>query len=244
MTGRRARSTTWCSAPRCRGCCRTPSATCRASTRSSRHGRAGAGGWASASARSGDLEHWQAFRASFDRLTRMITGAATGAGAPATHQRAVRRRPPQLRRSGRPARSGDDPTAAVVHQLTCSPVHNVVAVVHPPLFRLGWSRGSLARMTGRLGRTHRGAAGGRDLAQARRAAVRQHHCDARDRRAARDGDVPQPRSAGSVVEVARLGLAHGPSADDAAAARPARHGCNRAVIDRVVTRRVRAARSG
>ena len=55
-------STTSCSAPRCRGCCRTRSATCRASTRSPRPGPAGAAGSARRSARARDLEHWQAFR--------------------------------------------------------------------------------------------------------------------------------------------------------------------------------------
>ncbi len=84
--------------------------------------------------RASDLEHWAAFRASFDRLTDMITRAA-GAG-PATvsvlsgdvhHSYAARADLP-----------GDPP--ARVHQLTCSPVHNKIYWFVRPGFDLGWSR--------------------------------------------------------------------------------------------------------
>ena len=70
VDGGRARSTTWCSARRCRGCCRTRSATCRRSTRSPRPGRAGAGRLGEKIRQAADLEHWPAFRESFDRLSR------------------------------------------------------------------------------------------------------------------------------------------------------------------------------
>ncbi|GAA2540602.1 alkaline phosphatase D family protein [Pseudonocardia hydrocarbonoxydans] len=81
-----------------------------------------------------DLEHWAAFRESFDRLTRMIERAA-GSGVASVnvlsgdvhHSYAARAdlesRPP-----------------AAVHQLTCSPVHNHVEWFVKPGFRLGWSQ--------------------------------------------------------------------------------------------------------
>jgi phosphodiesterase/alkaline phosphatase D-like protein len=91
-----------------------------------------------------DLEHWPAFRESFDRLTRLVTRAAAGrdGAGPATvsvlsgdvHHSYVAR-------AGLP---GDPP--ARVHQLTCSPVHNHVPWFLRPGFRLGWSR-ALRRMT-------------------------------------------------------------------------------------------------
>jgi phosphodiesterase/alkaline phosphatase D-like protein len=81
-----------------------------------------------------DLEHWAAFRESFDRLTAMIERAA-GSGVASVnvlsgdvhHSYAAR------------ARLASDPPAAV-HQLTCSPVHNHVEWFVKPGFRLGWSR--------------------------------------------------------------------------------------------------------
>ena len=81
-----------------------------------------------------DLEHWAAFRASFDRFTALV--ARVAAGGPATvnvlsgdvhHSYAARADLP-----------GN--THARVHQLTCSPVHNEVHWLVKPGFRLGWSR--------------------------------------------------------------------------------------------------------
>jgi len=166
-----------------------------------------------------DLEHWQAFRPSFDRLTRMITTVATGPDAPTTvsvlsgdvhHSYAARVDLPG---------PGDDPGrgAAAVHQLTCSPVHNVVDWFIRPMFRLGWSR-----TIGRLTRRWAASAGmspvdvtwhkltgpwfGNTIAtlelDGRQAAV----------------SFAQPRTAGRLVEIARLDLADGPRSD---AERPA-----------------------
>ena len=81
-----------------------------------------------------DLEHWSAFRSSFDRLTAMIEQAA--ASGPTTvsvlsgdvhHSYAARAELPS-RPAGR------------VHQLTCSPVHNKMDWYIKPGFRLSWSR--------------------------------------------------------------------------------------------------------
>lgn len=96
--------------------------------------------------RAADLEHWAAFDTSFDRLTRMIRRAA--AGGPATvsvlsgdvHHSYVARA--EFGSSG----SDDAGTPALVHQLTCSPVHNHVHWILRPGFALGWSR-TMARLT-------------------------------------------------------------------------------------------------
>jgi phosphodiesterase/alkaline phosphatase D-like protein len=81
-----------------------------------------------------DLEHWAAFRASFDRLAGMIAKAAESGVATVSvlsgdvhHSYAARADLP-----------GDPP--ARVHQLTCSPVHNKIHWFVRPGFRLGWSR--------------------------------------------------------------------------------------------------------
>jgi phosphodiesterase/alkaline phosphatase D-like protein len=81
-----------------------------------------------------DLEHWAAFRASFDRLTAMIGRAAASGLATVNvvsgdvhHSYAARAELP----------SGH---SAPIHQLTCSPVHNKIYWFVRPGFQLGWSR--------------------------------------------------------------------------------------------------------
>ena len=83
----------------------------------------------------GDLEHWPAFRASFDRLAELVERAA--ASGPASVN----------------VLSGDvhhcyaarvDGPGVPVHQLTCSPVHNVMDWYVKPGFRLAWARGARA----------------------------------------------------------------------------------------------------
>ncbi len=83
-----------------------------------------------------DLEHWPAFRQSFDRLTALVGDVAAGPDGPSTisvlsgdvhHSYAAR------------AHLDRDP-AARVHQLTCSPLHNYVAWFVRVAFRLGWAR--------------------------------------------------------------------------------------------------------
>jgi len=116
---------------------------------------------------------------------------------------------------------GDDPdsagflgAAAAVHQLTCSPVHNVVDWFIQPGFRLGWSR-TIARATRRWA----ARAGVPPLA------VAWHKLtgplfgntvatlDLDGRHAA--VTFLQPRSAGTMTEVARLVLTDGPRAGSA-----------------------------
>ncbi|WP_214368672.1 alkaline phosphatase D family protein [Pseudonocardia sp. H11422] len=91
-----------------------------------------------------DLEHWPAFRESFDRLGRLIGRIAAGSDGsppPATvsvlsgdvhHSYAARAHP----RDTPPG----DARSARIHQLTCSPVHNHVEWFVKVGFRLGWAR--------------------------------------------------------------------------------------------------------
>jgi hypothetical protein len=85
-----------------------------------------------------DLEHWAAFRSSFDQLTTLLGAAALGelGGSPASvcvlsgdvHHGYVAR---ALYRGGSPA---------PVYQITCSPVHNAVPAWMKTGFSAGWSR--------------------------------------------------------------------------------------------------------
>jgi hypothetical protein len=84
-----------------------------------------------------DLEHWSAFRESFDRLTAMIGKAATTGVSTVSvlsgdvhHSYAARAR---LNADGEGAR-------APIYQLTCSPVHNKMDWYIRPGFRFAWSR--------------------------------------------------------------------------------------------------------
>jgi hypothetical protein len=81
-----------------------------------------------------DLEHWAAFRASFDRLTAMI-GRAAGSGVATVSVLSGDVHHSYVARADLP---GDPP--ARVHQLTCSPVHNKIHWFVRPGFRLSWSR--------------------------------------------------------------------------------------------------------
>ena len=101
-----------------------------------------------------DLEHWPAFGHSFARLAellRRVGTAADGRSAPATasvlsgdvhHSYAAR-----AYLDG--PDNGTDGTAT--HQLTCSPVHNVVPAFMRVLFRLSWVR-ALTGLTTRWAR--------------------------------------------------------------------------------------------
>lgn len=106
-----------------------------------------------------DLEHWAAFRRSFDALGKLF--ARIGGGTPDGATR-PRREPGQ---PGQPVESDPSPPPASisvlggdvhhsyvararfadpavvtpVHQLTCSPLHNQVPAGMRPLLRLGWS---------------------------------------------------------------------------------------------------------
>jgi phosphodiesterase/alkaline phosphatase D-like protein len=81
-----------------------------------------------------DLEHWPSFRASSDRLSRLIkriadteTSTVCVLSGDVHHVYAARATFPE-------------PTTASVYQLTCSPVHNRVEGPMRPIFRLAWWR--------------------------------------------------------------------------------------------------------
>ncbi len=95
----------------------------------------------------GDLEHWSAFRCSFDRLTRLVRGVASGPDPPAT----VCVLSGDVHHSYVAEAHFDGPQSAGVYQLTCSPVHNRVPTYLRPLFRLAWS-GVLGRASRRWAR--------------------------------------------------------------------------------------------
>jgi hypothetical protein len=107
--------------------------------------------------RAADMEHWAAFRASFDRLAALLGRVALGQyeadRPPATvcvlsgdvhHAYVARARYPD--------HAQRDPAAAPVYQLVCSPVHQQVPASMRVGFRLGWSRPAelLSRLTCRL----------------------------------------------------------------------------------------------
>jgi hypothetical protein len=97
--------------------------------------------------RGADLEHWAAFRDSFDRLAQLFAGvgrgehAGSGGQAPATvcvlsgdvhHAYAAR--------AHYLAEAGTAPIRSRIYQLTCSPVHNVIPPAMKVIFRVSWSR--------------------------------------------------------------------------------------------------------
>jgi hypothetical protein len=94
-----------------------------------------------------DLEHWAAFRKSFDRLADLFgcvgrgEHAGPGGRVPATvcvlsgdvhHAYASE--------AHYPVGDGGDPVRSHVYQLTCSPVHNYVPAAMKVAFRVSWSR--------------------------------------------------------------------------------------------------------
>ncbi|MGH4024410.1 MAG: alkaline phosphatase D family protein [Pseudonocardiaceae bacterium] len=105
---------------------------------------ASAGGSAAAERlrRAIDLEHWPAFRSSFDRLAALLHRVATGSDAPATisvlsgdvhHSYATR-----VSFTGETGETGQ--IGAPVHQVVCSPMHHSVPWIFRVLMRVGWYR--------------------------------------------------------------------------------------------------------
>ncbi|MFC3505022.1 alkaline phosphatase D family protein [Micromonospora krabiensis] len=102
-----------------------------------------------------DLEHWAAFRRSFEALG--ATFARIGSGTPGAPGERVGAGPAYAPPASISVLSGDvhhsyvararfdDPAVTTpVHQLTCSPIHNQVPAGIRPLMRLGWSPGPAA----------------------------------------------------------------------------------------------------
>ncbi len=99
-----------------------------------------------------DLEHWGAFRRSFDGLGALFARIGSGTpGAPDDRKGAGPAYPPPASinvLSGdvhhsyvARVRFADPGVRTPVHQLTCSPIHNQVPAGMRPLMRLGWARG-------------------------------------------------------------------------------------------------------
>lgn len=84
-----------------------------------------------------DLEHWAAFRESFDRLAAMVDRAADRDGIRTV---SVLSGDVHHSYSARAHLPGDRPDRAPVNQLTCSPVHNKLDWYIRPGFRAAWSR--------------------------------------------------------------------------------------------------------
>ncbi|MGC4805334.1 alkaline phosphatase D family protein [Micromonospora sp. DT233] len=112
-----------------------------------------------------DLEHWAAFRRSFDALGALFARLGSGApGRPGDRVGAGPAYPPpasisvlsgDVHHSYVARARFDDPAVRTpVHQLTCSPIHNQVPAPMRPLMKLGWSPGpsgatrALARSAG------------------------------------------------------------------------------------------------
>jgi phosphodiesterase/alkaline phosphatase D-like protein len=94
-----------------------------------------------------DLEHWAAFRTSFDWLSGVLEDVARGPSAPATicvlsgdvhHQYVARAHWPST-------------VDSHVYQIVASPVHHSVPLSQRMVFRIGWSR-KLEKLTKALGR--------------------------------------------------------------------------------------------
>ncbi|GAB6897339.1 alkaline phosphatase D family protein [Kineosporia succinea] len=91
--------------------------------------------------RAADLEHWAAFRGSFDRLARLIADVASGPQAPATvcvlsgdvHHSYICEADVTPLMANRP----ENPSR--VYQLTCSPVHNTIPGVMRLAFSVSWT---------------------------------------------------------------------------------------------------------
>lgn len=99
--------------------------------------RAGLRGWLAETTRQvADLEHWAAFRNSFDRLGALLQRVGTGPSAPAT----VLVLSGDVHHSYAARVTFDEPTDSAVHQLVCSPVHHSAPWVMKVAFRVAWLR--------------------------------------------------------------------------------------------------------
>lgn len=83
-----------------------------------------------------DLEHWPAFRKSFDRLARLIHGVASRDDAPAS----VTVLSGDVHHHYAAEAEFGEPIRSRVHQLTCSPVHNEAPAYIGWGFRIAWWR--------------------------------------------------------------------------------------------------------
>ncbi|SFB40084.1 PhoD-like phosphatase [Amycolatopsis marina] len=105
------------------------------------------GRWAERIRQAVDLEHWAAFRTSFDRLAALIARVSRADVHPAT----ISVLSGDVHHSYVAQAAFPDRVRSAVHQLTCSPVHNMAPRVVRVPFRAGWSR-TVTRLTRWLAR--------------------------------------------------------------------------------------------
>jgi hypothetical protein len=86
--------------------------------------------------RAADLEHWAAFRASFDGLGDLITSVGSAQNAPAS----VCVLSGDVHHAYFAEAQFSVPVRSAVYQLTCSPLHNFVPPIMKVAFRVFWSR--------------------------------------------------------------------------------------------------------
>ena len=133
-----------------------------------------------------DLEHWAAFRASFDRLTalfgRIGRGERSGARPPAT----ICVLSGDVHHTYTPVAAYPDQPQSKVVQITCSPFHNTIPLPMRIVFRFGWS----SKMEFVMKAVTRGSPGAgpcRSTGTIQRPRLRQRDRDAHPRRAGRPG---------------------------------------------------------
>ena len=102
--------------------------------------------------RAADLEHWAAFRRSFDALGDLIESVARGDHGPAPATVCVLSG--DVHHAYTAAVSFEGPATSKVYQLTCSPLHNYVPAYMKLTFRMAWSSAA-ARLTRRALRLYR-----------------------------------------------------------------------------------------
>jgi phosphodiesterase/alkaline phosphatase D-like protein len=86
-----------------------------------------------------DLEHWSAFRHSFDALAELLTRIAASPQAPATICVLSGDVHHAYTAEAHPAHSPAHPSGSRLLQLTCSPIHNTVPSYMRLAFRFAWS---------------------------------------------------------------------------------------------------------
>ncbi len=98
--------------------------------------------WAEWWRRRADLEHWAAFRESFDRLSDLFACVGRGehAGSGGTAPASICVLSGDVHHAYAARANYDDSVSSAVWQLTCSPVHNYVPAAMRVAFRLAWSR--------------------------------------------------------------------------------------------------------
>jgi hypothetical protein len=85
-----------------------------------------------------DLEHWAAFRTSFDRLSALFERVGRGRhGAPPPSTICVLSG--DVHHSYVSEADYEPPLASRVYQVTCSPIHNTINPVMRVVFHMGWS---------------------------------------------------------------------------------------------------------